>query len=392
MKGPPAIIVGIDLGNKSFKAVRLQKKGAQYALTRAAILPSPRNPTDAALPTEQAVSSQIKEIASLMKSSGAEVHMTVNSPNSAIRYVELPNMPLEDIRAALKLNSAAYLRQNFENYTFDISSLDAEGDAVLMSKIRKVKHAAAAHGKIKALVGGIATAEIILYFHAARRAGLRPKSLQLAPVSLINAFAGAHPEIMSAQAVGLLDIGFLSSCITILERGKPILTRAVPIGGKHITDYIASNTSSSFEKAEAAKMQDDAALREAMTRTCSTLIREVRGSINFFEKNSELAVQKIHLSGASTVSPAVQETLGHDIGLGCETWNAAAGLLMELPVEQQDLFSKNQVAFATAIGAALSPTGSVLSTPAAPSAAGAKAALSGSSSSLPKAPTAIKTP
>ena len=55
MKKAPAIVVGIDLGNSSLKAVRLQKKGNQYVLARVALLPNPRNPQDQAIPTEQAV-------------------------------------------------------------------------------------------------------------------------------------------------------------------------------------------------------------------------------------------------------------------------------------------------------------------------------------------------
>ncbi len=351
----PSTVVGIDLGNSSLKAVRLQKKGDQYAITRVAMLANSRNPQDQSLPTEQAVAAQIKEIAGLVKASGAEVHLTINSLNSTIRYVELPHMPLDEVRAALKLNSAAYLRQSFENYTFDICSLDAEGAVALTSKIKKVKGAPApTHGKSKALVAGISTAEVVLYFHAVRRAGIKPSSLQLAPVSLINAFETAYPQIIAAQAVALLDVGFFSSSFTILERGQPSLTRSVPIGGKHVTDYMAQISSSDFAKAEAAKLKGDPGVGEAVARTCAALVREVRGSINFFEKNSDHAISKIYLSGASARLQAVVDALSQDIGVPCEVWNAANGMLIELPADQQSLFTQNQVAFAVAIGAARS--------------------------------------
>ena len=351
----PSNVVGIDLGNSSLKAVRLQKKGDQYALARVAMVANSRNPQDQALPTEQAVVAQIKEIAGMVKASGAEVHLTINSLNSTIRYVDLPHMPIDEIRAALKLNSAAYLRQTFENYTFDICSLDAEGAAALTSKIRKVKGAPApSHGKSKSLVAGISTAEVVLYFHAVRRAGIKPRSLQLAPISLMSAFEAAYPQLMEGQAVALLDMGFFSSSFTILERGKPSLTRPVPIGGKHITDYMAQLSSSDFAKAEAAKLQGDPGLGDSVARTCAPLVREVRGAINFFEKNSDHAISKIYLSGASARSQAVVDALGQDIGVLCEIWNAANGMQIELPADQQSLFAQNQVAFAVAIGAARS--------------------------------------
>jgi len=324
-------------------------------VARMAMLPNQRNPLDTNLPTEQALSAQIKEIAGWVKASGAEVHLTVNSPNSTIRYIELPNMPLDDIRAALKLNSAAYLRQSFENYTFDVCPLDAEGAAALLSKIRRAKREhvpAPAHGKIKAMISGIATAEAVLYFHAARRAGIKPRSLQLSAISVINAFEAAYPQVVAKQAVALLDMGFLSSCLTILDQGKPLLTRPVPIGGKHITEYMAQISSSDFFKMETAKLQGDAGLGEAVARACVSLVREVRSSINFFEKNSDQALSKVYLSGASTRAQAVVDALSQDIGVACEGWNPVNGMPLEAPPEQQELFAQNQASFVTAIGAA----------------------------------------
>lgn len=349
----PNCIVGIDLGNSSLKAVRLQRQQNQYVLSRVASLPVTRDPANtAALPTEQAIAAQLREIAGLVKASGADVHFTINSLNSALRYVELPQIPLDEIRSALKLNSTTYLRQNFENFTFDACPLDPEAREILLNKKSKKEAAAATHGKIKILAGGISSAEAVLYYHAARRAGIKPRSLQLAPISLINGFQAAYPEIFSQEAVALLDFGFLSSSLTILDKGKPLLTRSVPMGGKHITDYIAQMSNMDFAKAETAKLQGEVPLDEAVSRTGDTLIREVRSSINFFEKNSDQAISKVYLAGASAISTVLMETLSKDIGTACETWKASQGLLSQLPPEQQNLFARNEFAFSTALGAA----------------------------------------
>jgi Tfp pilus assembly PilM family ATPase len=107
-----------------------------------------------------------------------------------------------------------------------------------------------------------------------------------------------------------------------------------------------------FAKGEAAKLQGDPSLGEAVSRTAVTLIREVRSSINFFEKNSDQAISKVYLTGASIVSPAVVEALSNDIGSPCEAWKATQGLTIQLPPEQQAIFSKNEFAFSTALGVA----------------------------------------
>jgi type IV pilus assembly protein PilM len=362
-------IVGIDLGNRAIKAVRLDKKNNAYVLTRVAYL---QTATDAANPpTEDTVAAQLKEVGGLVRAKGCSVYFSINSLNATVRYVELPQINLEDLRTALKLNSSTYLRQNFENYIFDACPLDAEGETALMMKKKGKKIALSASGKVKVLVGGISSTETVLYFHGARKAGMRPLGLQLAPISVMNCFNAAYTDMYRHQPIALLDIGFLSSSLTILEKGKPLLTRPVPVGGKHISDYIAQMSGTDFAKAEASKTEGGQILADAVSRTCVTLIREVRSSINFFEKNSDQAIPKVHITGGSVISPTVVEALSKDIGTACEVWDPANGLHVELPHEQHGIFAQNQPAFSTALGVARSnlPKGKEIPVAAAPVAA-----------------------
>jgi type IV pilus assembly protein PilM len=345
-------IVGIDLGNRAIKAVRLDKKNHSYVLSRVAYLQTTFDTANP--PTEDLVAGQLKEVAGLVKAKGCAVYFSINSLNATVRYVELPQINLEDLRTALKLNSSTYLRQNFENYIFDACPLDAEGETALMMKKKGKKAVVQSGGKVKVLVGGISTSETVLYFHGARKAGMRPKGLQLAPISVMNCFNAAYPDIYRNQPIALLDIGFLSSSLTILERGKPLLTRPVPVGGKHISDYIAQMSGTDFAKAEASKMEGGQMLSDAVSRTCVTLIREVRSSINFFEKNSDQSIPKVHVTGGSVISATVIEALSKEIGTTCEVWDPANGLGIELPPEQHGIFAENQPAFSTALGVARS--------------------------------------
>lgn len=353
MKRIATNIVGIDIGNHTLKAVRLQKKGTAYALARIATVPTNRNPQDQALPGNTVITSQLKEVLASLKTSGTDYHFTVNSPNSTVRYVELPNMPLDDVRAALRLNSATYLRQNFDNFTFDACPLDMDAlHALNVKKWKKSAIPSSVHAKIKILVSGISTPEVVLYFQAGRAVGVRPQSLQLTPISLLNAFEAAYPDVYASQPVALLDMGYFSSSLTIVDHGKPLLTRMVQVGGKHMTEYLATKLSIDFNKAEAAKIQQDPNIGEAVARTCVPLIREIRSSINFFEKNSDQAIGKIYLSGGPMRSQAVIEALSNDIGLGCEVWNAANNLPIELQPDQQGMFNQSQVIFTSALGLA----------------------------------------
>ena len=203
-------------------------------------------------------------------------------------------------------------------------------------------------------MGGISSTEVVLYYHAARRAGIRPQSLQLAPISLCNGFEASKPQVFAGEALALLDLGLLSASLTILERGKPLLTRAVPVGGKHLTEALMQTLGMDFIKAEAAKLQGHERLGPAVSQTCANLIREVSSSVNFFEKNTENLVSRIYVAGASAKSPLILEVLGRDTGKTCEAWSAAEGLEVELPVEQREMFLQNEMSFCAALGVARS--------------------------------------
>ncbi len=375
-------VVGVDLGNHSIKAVRLQRQGSAFTLMRVSLTPSNRDPQSQTLPTEQEMAALIKSSLSLVKASGADVYLVVNSPSSTIRYVDLPRMPLDNLRAALKHNSATHLRQNFENYTFDASPLDEDGANAFGPAPRK--GAPLGGSKTKALVGGLPNTEAVLFYHAARRAGIKPRSLQLAPIALINGLEAANPEIFSGESIMLLDMGLFTTSLTILDHGKPQLTRAVPVGGRHLTEHIAQSSNFEYVRAERSKTQGEADLAQALAHAGSSLIHEIRSSINFFEKNTEQAISRILVAGASARSEPLVAALADQSGKICQPWCPSGRLSLQLPVEQREIFAANQVAFATALGAALNdlpaPPSAPLARPApilapSPSAASSSAAF-----------------
>ncbi|MFZ4694871.1 MAG: pilus assembly protein PilM [Verrucomicrobiia bacterium] len=384
----PNAIVGVDLGSHSIKAVRLQRTGSAFTLARVSLVLSNRDPQSQTLPTEHEMATLIKSALSLVRASGAHIHLAVNSPNSTIRYVDLPCMPLDNLRSALRYSSATHLRQNFENYTFDACAL--EDDGAFASSTRK--GASSGAGKAKALVGGLPNTEAMLYYHAARRAGARPRSLQLAPIALINGLEAANPEIFTGESIVLLDMGLLTTSLTILDRGKPQLTRAVPVGGRHLTEYIAQGSNSEYTRAERSKTQGEADLAQALAHAGSNLIREILSSINFFEKNTEQAVSRILVVGASARSETLIAALADQSGKTCQPWCPSGRLSLHLPVEQREMFAANHVSFATAIGAALSHLPPAISALPATRPAPAKSAVSPSLSIPPNASRAATRP
>jgi Tfp pilus assembly PilM family ATPase len=58
----------------------------------------------------------------------------------------------------------------------------------------------------------------------------------------------------------------------------------------------------------------------------SPLAREIRSSIDFFERQNDLHVQRIYACGGSACSPPVLTILGEAVGTPVECWNTVDSL------------------------------------------------------------------
>jgi len=345
-------VIAIDVGLHSLKAVCLSGSSATPSLSRAAMIPQTAMSSSIQQASEKAVAAQLKELAGQLKASG-DCHFAFNSPSAILRYVETPYYPQSDLRASLKLNHQTYLRQNFENYTFDGVCLFQGGELPRKKEKDAKADAQAQSKKGKTLIAGLPTTEVLIFFMAAKRAGLEPKSLTLAPLSVINGYECGSPDSFHQEAVLLLDIGHLSSSLTIVHQEAVFLTRIINLGGKNVLDHLVQ-TQGSAAAAEDALRQGGEALGQAIQASLGPMMREVHSSVNFFERNAETDLKKIVVSGRLSRAPVTAEVVQKEVGFSCEVWNSAGGLKNSLPAGQRELFGENEAAFAVAMGTARS--------------------------------------
>ena len=109
-------ILAVDLGSRRTKAVQLQRRGDTFALTGYAMLDAPV--FDKTIPVELLT----EHLQTLSQTLGTKIKLlalTVGVSDSVVRPVEMPRIPIEDLRQVLKLNSKTYLQQDLSSYVFD---------------------------------------------------------------------------------------------------------------------------------------------------------------------------------------------------------------------------------------------------------------------------------
>jgi len=335
-------MLAVDLGARSTKAVLLQRRGNGFALSNYAILDTPIFEKHI---SEDLLTEHLCAIVQTMQVKGKPVALTVGVEDALVRQVEMPAMPPEDIRLILKNNPRVYLQQDLTGYVFDSYSGNGSQKNAAASKDAQTKSTV--------LVAGVKSQIIANYVGAARKAGLIPDHIIPSILGPVNAFELAMPEIFSGQTAALVDIGFRSSSISILQEGQLVLNRVVSIGGDRLTSGLSEAMNIAYAEAEGIKVGMPTEVETQLEVLISPLARELRASIDFFEHQHERTLSEIYVSGRSSRSDFIVQALRREIGIELKTWNPLAGIQLALsPAQSADI---EQIAplLSVAVGTAL---------------------------------------
>src|SRR5579863_3185567 len=141
-------IIAIDLGGRSTKAVHLQRKGDVCTLLRYCVIDAPI--FEKSLSVEM-LTEHLKAVHQALETKTKYVSLAIGVNDSIVRHAELPQIPVDDMRQILKMNTKNYLQQDLPGYTFDCYFLSSK---LAGAGAEQGKAMTAASSKLKVLVGG----------------------------------------------------------------------------------------------------------------------------------------------------------------------------------------------------------------------------------------------
>jgi type IV pilus assembly protein PilM len=337
-------ILAVDLGGRVTKAVQLQRRGTGLALTGFVLLDAPIYEKAV---TVELLTEHFKLLSKSLAGKNKQVVFTLGVGESLLRPVEIPPMPVEDMRMILKNNSRAYLQQELQGYVFDCHVL--AGQALPAGTDAK----AAGGAKQKVLVAGAKAQLVDDLVQSARSAGYVAESILPGVIGPVNAFERAMPEVFNKESVALVDIGFKNSSICLLRNGELVLSRTVAMGGDKMTTTVSESMNITYAEAEGIKLGMAQEVQEALNMVLSPLGRELRASMDFFEHQQDHVVGQVFLSGGPTRSPIVVEGLQNELLAECKLWNPVSGLTLELPPDKAAELEALSPQLPVAVGAGL---------------------------------------
>ena len=336
-------IVSIDVGGRTSKAVHLQRKGDGFVLVNYAIVDAPifDKPWSVELLTDH-----FKNVGQMLGNIKAKP-MTLAIPvtDSICRQIEVPAMPVSDLRMMLKFNSKTYLQQDLSDHVFDccyvVSSASAPKQAPGPQK-QRIMVGAAKKQKIDDLAAAV------------KAAGFIPDQIVPGLIGPVNAFELAEPEAFAKETLALVDLGFKNSFITILDCGEIKLNRVVDIGGDRLTAGLAESMNISYVEADNIKIGMPTEVQPNLEALLSPLGRELRASIDFFEHQNDKTLSQVFISGGSARNDLIMQALQAELMVPCKTWNPAGFVQVALDSQKASEIEQVMPRLTVALGAAAS--------------------------------------
>ena len=341
----PDEVIAVDLGGRTTKAVHLQRKGETYILHRYTLLDAPIFEKTL---SPDLLCEHLKAVVAALETRTRAVVLAVGVNDAFVRHADMPRMPVDDMRQVLKLGPKNYLQQDLPNHVFDCFILPPK-----TATATDPKAAQAATPKLRVLATGARQQLIADFSNAIKNAGLVADRIVPGLIGPANSFELAMPQAFQQEVVALVDLGFRSTTISILNCGEFALSRVVALGGDKITTGLAESMGISYAEAEGIKVGMAGEVQSALEALVSPLGRELRASLDFFEHQQDKPVGQVFFTGGASRSALLLGALQTEMMVECKTWNPVATMQTELPPVQTAELEQIAPQLTVAIGAAL---------------------------------------
>jgi type IV pilus assembly protein PilM len=291
--------LGLDIGTSTAKLVKLR-----FYQDKVELCDFKLEPTQAELNQTLKTVTQSQEI--------KRVNISVSGPATIIRYVNFPRMGNNELKQGLKFEAPKYI-------TFPIA--EANLDSFILKPDLP-------DNKMLVLFAAVRKELVNQRLKLMEEAGLKTDIIDIDSLALINAFNFNYPkgdDNLKNKSVALLNIGASMSNVNILEDSLPVLSRDIYIAGNNLTQQIADTLGMDSKTAEQWKLKPDKESLDkviaAIKLVLSHLAAELRTSIDYYESQSASTVERIFLSGGSSLFTGLKDMLANLLGIEVEYWD-----------------------------------------------------------------------
>ena len=342
--------LGIDLGARSIKVVRVRSSDAGVRVLSAVKIERPLSKKES--PVEPPDGSRMRLSRAGLSGKGV---VAASGRDVMLRYVVVPPAPPWRLRKIVD---------------FELKGKSASPDE-LDTDYRVLALPGGLRKEMVTLAAVAKDGYLSSLFSAVRSLGLKAKWACPASVAVYRAFLKSR-EYRENETTFLLDIGHEKLEMAIQRNGQLIFARSAPGGGKRFTQAVDGVFKMGLERAEAfkrergrvsARMPPDApqqqlVLNSAMSEAADQIVGAVSGAVRFCSMQAripKLDYERLLVSGCGARLEGLREFLLAKLGKPVVLFDPTRDAdLSRLPSDQAALFSSPPGEMSVAYGLALS--------------------------------------
>lgn len=325
--------VGIDIGSYAIKVVELSREKDNLRIKNLAY-EKVEDPG-----SKDSLIKAIKRAIDRANILNKEVNVAVAGPSVVVRFIELPRMSENELKAAIPFEAEKYIPFNIEEVVIDHQLL--------------IPHLGE-ENKMLVLLVAAKKDLIIERLNLLNEAGLSVGILDVVSCANFNAFLMGRKR-KKEEIAALIDIGAKAIDINIIDGDVLYFTRSIQLGGNDITKVLSDALSMDLNSAENIKINPadkTSEVSEIINPVLNNIIDEIRLSFSYYENQSGKSIEKVYLAGGSSRVINFRETLNENLGVEIVPWDPTEGMEFDPTIDAQLITSiKDQ--FGAAIGLAL---------------------------------------
>ena len=308
-KKKTTMMVGIDIGSHSVKAVLLSQGSEGYVLEDFAIEPMVRGAVvDREIQDIEAVGNVIAKIRQKipMKAKEAAAAVSGQTVITKIIYMDV-SLNEEELASQIEVEADSLIPYPLDEVSLDFETLDVnESDPSKVNVLLSAARTESIEARVATLEAGDFTAKVI---DVESYAVSRSNDLCLSQL----------PDDAVDKTVAIVDIGATMTLFSVTKAGKHLYSRDQMFGGEQYTRSIVSYYNKSFEEAEKAKITNDLPPNytfEVLAPFHTILMQQIRRAIQMFLTSSGASkIDYLLVSGGTAFIEDIETLLTDELGV-----------------------------------------------------------------------------
>lgn len=324
------VLLGIDIGTSSIKAVQIStEKSEKHLLAAGYIATSAKALASLSTGDEQELAGIINRLVHDMKISTQDVAASLPSSKVITRVIEVPTMKDEELASSIQWEAEQYIPLPLSTVKLDYAVIGQNVDGT----------------KMKILLVAAPTAVIEKYMRVITLAGLNPVAME---TEILAATRSIVQSYQTLEHVLILSFGATSSEIALTYNKSLVYTRALPVGGSVVTKAIAEELG--FELAQAEEYKKTYGLEEdklegKIAKTIDpffkNLFLEIEKTLSYFkEQYPKDEIKSVVVCGGGAKLPGLVLAITKNFGIDSQLCNPFINLAVDpniLPILTPDM-------------------------------------------------------